>query len=65
MRYPNEEIENYRRFVGLTRELVEVNEKICQLRPVREIVDERELEALKKTLLRQFSRKLKKKSSVP
>jgi len=59
------EIENYRRFVGLTRELVEVNEKICQLRPVREIVEERELEALKKTLLRQFSRKLKKKSSVP
>ena len=39
-----QEVENYRRFVGLTKELVEVNEKICQKRPVREIKDEKELD---------------------
>jgi hypothetical protein len=60
-----QEIENHRRFVKLTKELVEVNEKICQKRPVREIQDEKELEALKKTLSRQFGKKSKRKSSVP
>lgn len=60
-----QEIENYRRFVGLTRELVEVNEKICQMRPVRAIQDDEELEALKKTLSRRFGKRPKKKSSVP
>ena len=60
-----QEVENYRRFVGLTKELVEVNEKISQIRPVREIKDEKELETLKKTLSRQFGKRLKKKSSVP
>ena len=60
-----QEVENYRRFVGLTKELVEVNEKICQKRPVREIQDEKELEALKKTLLRQFGKRSTKKSNVP
>jgi hypothetical protein len=59
-----QEVENYRRFVALTRELVEVNEKISQMRPVREIQDDAELEALKKTLSRQFGRRSKKKSSV-
>ena len=60
-----QEVENYCRFVGLTKELVEINEKICQKRPVREIEDEKELEALKKTLLRQVGKRSKKKSSVP
>lgn len=60
-----QEVENCRRFVRLTKELVEVNEKICQKRPVREIEDEKELEALKKTLSRQFGKRSKKKSSVP
>lgn len=60
-----QEVENYRRFVELTKALVEVNEKICQLRPVRQIEDEQELEALKKTLLRRFGRRLKKKSNAP
>ena len=60
-----QEVENYRRFVGLTKELVEINEKICQKRPVREIEDEKELEALRKTLLRQYVKRSKKKSSVP
>ena len=60
-----QEIDNYRRFVELTRELVEVSEKICQLRPPRVIEDEQEMETLKKTLARRFGRKLKKKSSAP
>ena len=46
-----QEIENYRRFVKLTKEIVDINEQICQKRPVREIADEEELETLKKTLL--------------
>src|SRR5438552_8213004 len=60
-----QEVENHRRFVELTKELVEVNEKICEKRPAREIEDEKELETLKKTLSRQFSKRSKKKSSVP
>jgi hypothetical protein len=60
-----QEIDNYRRFVEQTKELVEVSEKICQLRPVRQIEDEQELEALKKTLLRRFVRRSKKKSRAP
>lgn len=59
------EIENYRQFVKLTKEIVEVNEKICQRRPVQEIQDEQELEALKKTLSRPFGKRSKTKSSVP
>jgi len=58
------EIENYRRFVNLSRELVEVNEKISQMRPVPELEDEEELEALKKTLSRQFARRSRKRSGV-
>lgn len=34
-------------FLELTRELVGVNEKICELRPVRKVEDEVEMEALK------------------
>ena len=60
-----QEIDNYRRFVELTKELVEVNEKVCQLRPARVIEDEQELQTLKKTLSRRFGRKLRKKSSAP
>ena len=58
------EVENYRRLVQWWDQWVEVNEKICQVRPVRKIDDDSELEALKKTLSGKFSRKLKKKSSV-
>ena len=60
-----QEIENYRRFVRLTKQLVEINETICQKRPVREIQDATELETLKKTLSRQFGKRSKTKSSVP
>ena len=60
-----QEIDNHRRFVDLIKELVEVNDKICQLRPARVIGDEQEMETLKKILARRFGRKLKKKSSAP
>lgn len=55
------EVDNYRVFLELTRELVEVNEKICELRPVSEVEDEAELEALKKKLQRRFARKRSKR----
>ncbi len=55
------ELENHEVFVRLCRELVEVNEKICRLRPVSEIRDEKELEALKKKLQKQFFWKRRKK----
>jgi hypothetical protein len=45
----------------LSEELVEVNDRICQLRPVRSIDNEDELEALKKKLQRHFAEKRKKK----
>ena len=55
------EVDNYRAFLRLTKELLEVNEKICRLRPVEEIEDERKLEQLKKKLRREFSKKRSKK----
>jgi hypothetical protein len=48
---------NYREFLKLTEELIEVNERICRLRPIRQIDSERELEELKKKLRRKFSSK--------
>ena len=55
------EAENYQRFVSLCRELVDVNEQICKLRPVREIRNQEELDSLKKKLQRQFAGKLRRK----
>lgn len=55
------EAENYQRFVKLCRELVETNERICELRPVRKVTDAKEFEALKKKLQRQFAVKLRRK----
>ena len=49
------EVENHRQFLEITRELVDVNEKICDLRPIRQIEDEEELEALKKKQRRKFA----------
>lgn len=51
------EVAAYQSFLELTRELVEVNQRICRLRETEEIEDERELEELKKKLRRRFSRK--------
>jgi hypothetical protein len=55
------EAENYQRFVQICRELVETNERICELRPVREVKDPEEFEALKKKLLKQFAGRLRRK----
>jgi hypothetical protein len=56
-----QEITTYQEFLRLTREIVEVNQKICRLRPVEEIEDERELEELKKKLQRRFAAKRSRK----
>jgi hypothetical protein len=56
-----EEIDNYRRFLKLGKELVELNEKVCDLRPVPEIEGKDEQEELKKKLEQIFKKKLKKK----
>jgi hypothetical protein len=42
------EVERYRAFVRLSQELVEVNDRICQLGPAGSIDNENELEQLKK-----------------
>ena len=55
------EVEQYREFDRLCQELVEVNDQICQLRPVPVMEDENELEQLKKKLQRHFARKRRKK----
>jgi len=52
-----DEIENHRRFVKLCEEIVTVNEQICDLRPVPEVKDEKELVDLKKKLQERFSKK--------
>ena len=56
-----QELETYDRFVRLCGELVEVNEQICQLRPVRAVEDEAELAQLKKKLQQKFSRRWRRK----
>ena len=56
------ETQTYKRFVALCQEAIQVNEKICRLRPVPEIKDQEELEELKKKLLRMFFKKPKGRS---
>jgi hypothetical protein len=56
-----EETANYRRFLRLCEELIEVNEKICHLRPVVEIEDKDEREELKKKLQQFFKTKFRRK----
>lgn len=51
------EVDTYRTFVRLCGELVEVNEQLCQRRPVRAVADARELTQLKKNLQRRFAKK--------
>lgn len=55
------ELENHEVFLGICKELVEVSEKICRLRPIREIKDEKEFEALKKKLQKKFTGRWRKK----
>jgi hypothetical protein len=56
-----QQAENYQASLQLTRRIIEVNDKICELRPTLEIEDEEELDRLKKKLQKQFSRKSRKK----
>lgn len=55
-----EEIANHRKFVDLCEEIVQVNERICNLRPVHEVKDEKELTELKKKLQKLFMGKYRK-----
>lgn len=59
-----EETSNYRKFLGLCDEIVQVNEKICDVRPVSEIDDKNQLEELKKKLQNLFKKKYKKKLTI-
>lgn len=43
-----DEIANHRRYLKLCEEIVVVNERICDLRPVPEVKDDKELAELKK-----------------
>jgi hypothetical protein len=52
-----DEIANHDRFLKLCEEIVEVNERICDLRPVPEVKGEKELSELKKKLQRRFMKK--------
>ena len=56
-----DEIANHRRFVELCDEIVVINERICDLRPVPEVKDDKELDELKKKLQERFMMKYKKK----
>lgn len=56
-----QEIDNYNTFEYLRKEIIETNEMICDMRPVKEISDISEMEALKKNLQKAFMRKYKKK----
>jgi hypothetical protein len=55
------ELENYRRFLALCRDLVEVNTRICQLRPPGELAEEKELEQLKKKLHKRYNKRRSKR----
>ena len=56
-----EEIAHHQRFQKLCSELVEVSERICNVRPVPIVNDDKELAALKKKLQQRFMAKYKKK----
>ena len=56
-----DEIETHQTFKELCEEIVLINERICDLRPVPEIKSEKKMDALKKKLQRQFMEKYKKK----
>jgi uncharacterized protein YdcH (DUF465 family) len=55
------EIANHKHFLKLLDEIVVVNERICDLRPVPEVKDDKELSELKKKLQQRFMEKYKKR----
>ena len=54
-----DEIENHRQYVKLSEEIVVVNERICDLRPVPVVKDDEELAGLKKKFQDLFMKKYK------
>jgi hypothetical protein len=59
-----DETANYRNFLRLCGDLVKLNERICQLRPVVEVEDSKELGELKKKLLGFFRKRFRRRWSV-
>ena len=59
-----DEIANHDRFLKLCEEIVELNERICDLRPVSQVKDEKELTELKKKLQRRFMKKYRARLSA-
>ena len=55
-----EETENYKMFKNLSKQIIEVNEKICNLTPIKPIANN-DVEDLKKKLQKYYKQKLKKK----
>ena len=56
-----DEIANHRWFLQLCEEIVVVNERICDLRPVLEVKDDKELSDLKKKLQERFAKKYRRR----
>jgi len=56
-----EEISNHWKFVQLCEELVELNEKVCDLRPIPGVEGKEEQEELKKKLEHHFRKNLRRK----
>lgn len=56
-----EQIEEGHRFQKWYQEVLAVNEKICRLRPVMEVEDEKDLTVLKKKLQRKYLLKRRKR----
>ena len=61
MKKYDDEIARYHGFINLCEEVLEVNERICDLRPIVFPQDKTELEELKKKLQRRFKGKYKTK----
>lgn len=59
-----DEIDNYRSFLRICNEMLQLNEKICNLRPVVEVEDKDEAEELKKKLQIHFRKKYAKRLST-
>jgi len=55
-----EETENYKKFKNLSKQIIEINEKICNITPVKSIANN-DVEDLKKKLQKYYKQKLKKK----
>lgn len=56
-----EETERYKKYISICNEIIEVNEQICNARPIKQLESQEELEALKKKLQKQLLKKRKKK----